>query len=178
MEIKNMAYWKAKNNPSPAKHKMWKVDNETGQNVPKSHVHGQSRPGDTEPRILEPGTREYDEAKRRQEEKKALKSKNKSPAKQKTVEVREGKQYKNPKGQSQADIIDKRNKATKDYSKKVEDYSKKHGLTEKQAKKANAKLRKLAKATTTSMDSISNVNRQIDIQIAETKSGDAGDLFD
>jgi hypothetical protein len=101
-----------------------------------------------------------------------------SPLKQKQVAVREGAEYKNPKGESQADIIDKRNKAAKSYSDKVTAYSEKHGLTKDQASKAEAKLKKLNKATRTSADSIAAVNKAMDIKIAKQKKSDAGDLFD
>ena len=52
---------------SPFQHNMWKVDNKTGKNVPKSHVHGKPRVGGKGPRILKPGTREYVEAKKGKE---------------------------------------------------------------------------------------------------------------
>ena len=102
-----------------------------------------------------------------------------SPAKQKEIEVREGPEYKNPKGESQADIVDKRNKATTTYVKKVEDYSKKQGgLTKEEHAKATKKLQGLQKLTHASMDSIQRVNTRIDIEKASKRKEDAGDLFD
>ena len=104
---------------------------------------------------------------------------NNSPLKQKQVEVREDEQYKNPKGQSQADIINKRNKATTDYVTKVEAHAKNvGGLNEKEHAKAQKKLNALMKATGTSMDSIAGVNKQMDIKIAKKRKESAGDLFD
>lgn len=116
----------------------------------------------------------------------------KSPAKQKkdekTVEYREGDEFKNEKGQSQKDILDKRAKNVKESSDKAKNYKGKvdayakdaGGLTQEEADKANKRLKELNENIkrmnemyTHSADSISNVNRQYDIN-RKKKSDDSG----
>lgn len=112
----------------------------------------------------------------------------KSPNKQ--TEVREGEEYKNKEGKTQKEILEMRNENIKTadekgktYKKKVDDFSKKEGgLTESQAEAANKKIADLNKNLknmmdlyTHSSDSITNVNRNIDIN--KKKREDDSGLF-
>jgi len=76
----------------------------------------------------------------------------------------------NEKGQSQKDVIDSRNKNSKTYADKVDNFiEKKGGLTTEQTKKANKKGKELAALTTSSMDSIQGVNIKLDAEEAKKK---------
>ena len=123
MEIKNMAYWKAKNGNSPLK---------------QAKDKGERKPYDM------------------------------------SYNYYEGDQFKNPKGQSQKDVMEGRIKKHTDYISKVNKYAKTHGLSEEQSKKAQKKADSLYKDFTTSRDSIGRVNKQYEIK----KDDAAGDLFD
>lgn len=123
--MKNMAYWKAKNSPSPAKQKR---------------------------KPYEFGYTHY-----------------------------EGDEFKNPKGQSQKHVLDKRANRVINYIDKVNTHAKKHGLSEEQQKKAQKKADSFYKDFTTSRDSVANVNKAYEIKIKkQKKAGEdaAGDLFD
>ena len=125
MEMKNMAYWKAKNSPSPAKQKR---------------------------KPYEFGYTHY-----------------------------EGDEFKNPKGQSQKHVLDKRANRVINQIDKVNTHAKKHGLSEEQQKKAQKKADSFYKDFTTSRDSVANVNKAYEIKIKkQKKAGEdaAGDLFD
>jgi hypothetical protein len=123
------------------------------------------------------------------------KLKKNSPAKQKkekeiTTTIKEGEQFKNKKGQSQKDIMDKRSKNVDEatnkaetYDKNVTEHSEKYGgLTKDEhesytenMKKLNKNIQDMQKLYIHSSDSISNVNRQYDIN--RKKASDASGLF-
>ena len=78
--------------------------------------------------------------------------------------VREGDAYKNEKGQSQADVLNSRNKNMSTYVDKVKAFSKsKGGLTPSQKEKATNKAGDLSKKYVASADSINTVNKNMDI---------------
>jgi len=78
--------------------------------------------------------------------------------------VREGDAYKNEKGQSQADVLNSRNKNMSTYVDKVKAFSKsKGGLTPSQKEKATNKADDLSKKYVASADSINTVNKNMDI---------------
>ena len=99
-----------------------------------------------------------------------------SPMKQKTIELREGDEYLNKEGKSQEDIYNKRTKNLKTQEgrmNKMEGIIKANqnnkNLTQKKANEINEKAKsvqldydKAFNAYTTSMDSIQNVNKNID----------------
>jgi len=88
----------------------------------------------------------------------------------KTTQVNTYEGRDNEKGQSQSDVIDSRNKNSKTYADKVDNFAeKKGGLNKEQTKKANKKYKDLAALTTSSMDSIQGVNIKLDAEDAKKK---------
>ena len=99
-----------------------------------------------------------------------------SPMKQKKVELREGDEYLNPEGKSQKDIYDMRTKNVetqegrlKKMNNIIEANKDNKNLTQEKVNEINKKSESIKldydnayKALTTSMDSITNVNKNID----------------
>ena len=99
-----------------------------------------------------------------------------SPMKQTTYELREGEEYLNKEGKSQKDIADMRTKNVKTQEGRmkkmktiIEANQNNKNLTQKKANEINEKAKsikldydKAFEAYTTSMDSIQNVNKNID----------------